>query len=445
LLKLKTGGNNDLLANSFIPVRRLCRLALPTVLILLVLPSVAHAKAELYQPEDFDQVDFYLHTIDVGEMVYDNFGHTALRVHDKVKGTDVMFNWGLFDFGEPLAFSFQFFKGLLKYKLGVYPHRVGLQVYKAEERTVWEDKMNLSREQKVTLWERLRWNARPENVYYNYQYFFDNCSTRPRDYFDEALGGQMSETLKAQSTNLTFRDMVRSHYLSIPFIELSLDILMNARIDRVMTEWEMMFLPATLRKNMLRTTNADGRPVLESRGTVVQFPPPDPSALNGLEYVGLFAIALLGPIAFYAGVRCELRNRLANRLFGAGLVLYGFYFATLSVLMIASWLFSEHLDLHHNANLWLFWPLDYALMLLGFRVLWTGSLALSSRFATFVRGFSVAHLAGYGILFVLRIAGVIEQNVDRILFWGIIYFCLLFLVLIRISNLQLKKGDARVA
>ena len=48
-------------------------------------------------PGDFNQVDFYLITVDVGNHIWDNFGHTALRVVDRENDSDLVFNWGMFD------------------------------------------------------------------------------------------------------------------------------------------------------------------------------------------------------------------------------------------------------------------------------------------------------------------------------------------------------------
>ncbi len=45
------------------------------------------------------------------------------------------------------------------------------------------------RSRRATLAAALADNARPENAYYRYQYFDDNCSTRVRDALDAALGG----------------------------------------------------------------------------------------------------------------------------------------------------------------------------------------------------------------------------------------------------------------
>ena len=67
-------------------------------------------------PADLSGVHFYLITVDVGDKVWDNFGHTALRVHDENSGTDTVFNWGIFDVsGGVVSFSYNFFKGIMNY------------------------------------------------------------------------------------------------------------------------------------------------------------------------------------------------------------------------------------------------------------------------------------------------------------------------------------------
>ena len=66
---------------------------------------------EIYSiPADMSGVHFYLITVDVGDAVWDNFGHTALRVFDENSNTDVIFNWGYFDIGgSAVEFSWDFF------------------------------------------------------------------------------------------------------------------------------------------------------------------------------------------------------------------------------------------------------------------------------------------------------------------------------------------------
>ena len=91
-----------------------------------------------------DKVEIYLHTVNIGNKIYDNFGHTAIRVVDKRTYTDLVYNWGMFDFGNPLSFSLDFYRGDLNYKLGVYSMDTALRVYQSDTRSVWEDRLILT-------------------------------------------------------------------------------------------------------------------------------------------------------------------------------------------------------------------------------------------------------------------------------------------------------------
>jgi len=46
--------------------------------------------------------------------IYQNFGHTAIRVRDTTLGWDLVYNYGTFDFNEP-DFLYKFIKGKLLY------------------------------------------------------------------------------------------------------------------------------------------------------------------------------------------------------------------------------------------------------------------------------------------------------------------------------------------
>jgi len=100
-------------------------------------------------PADMSGVHFYLITVDVGEMVWDNFGHTALRVFDENTNTDMVFNWGVFRInGGPVSFSYNFFKGIMNYELGTQSPNQEFEMYRAQERSVRQDKINLTNPQK---------------------------------------------------------------------------------------------------------------------------------------------------------------------------------------------------------------------------------------------------------------------------------------------------------
>lgn len=376
-------------------------------------PSPAAASAQ------FDKLDFYLHTVEVGDLIFNNFGHTAIRVVDRESGRDYIFNWGIFDFGQPVDFATRFYLGDLRYKLGIYPYSQSLARYKREQRTTWEDLLLLTNEEKAVLWQRLVWNAKPENRAYDYQYFFDNCSTRPRDYLDEAFQVPIKQLTDSKGSGHTFRDMVRSHYRTNPFIAMSLDILMNARLDREMSQWEKMFLPKSLRSSLLGLTRPTGEPLLKVHKTLVDFQAPQPLSFTGYQILWLLMLPFLVIPALGFIATWRLGGSLpwgVYRFLGGWYILYGLYTGLLGLLFPLNWTLSNHLDLHHNANMWLFWPLDLSLVVFGIALLKKGrGLYLTGVGATAFRAYCLAHLLAGACLVVLYGMGFIQQDVSLVL------------------------------
>ncbi len=346
------------------------------VVCLVAMPASAQSNAESQNyslPADMSRVHFYLITVDVGDSVYDNFGHSALRLIDESSNTDTVFNWGYFDLsGGVVGFSLNFFKGIMNYSLETNSPAFEFANYRQQQRSVWQDKINLTNAQKEVLYRRLMWNLEPENRIYAYQYFFDNCTTRIRDYINEALGGSLIDVY-GNSTQTTFRDEVRRHYSSVPIVDFSLNILMNSNIDRYMTEWENMFLPLNFRQRLLAMPSdvAEGGKrlgLLSTPQELMSFPAPKESA----DSYQAASLVLLAPVIFlflmlkkipmsYFATHSRLGLKLPNlnfRLLGLLGIITALFSGTYGTLMLASWFVSDHLDLHHNINLLLFWPTD---------------------------------------------------------------------------------------
>src|SRR5574344_1763849 len=65
-----------------------------------------------------DNITFSLLTCSPGQEIYSLFGHTAIRYFDRDNNLDLVFNYGLFSFGQPF-FIWRFTKGDTDYELGV--------------------------------------------------------------------------------------------------------------------------------------------------------------------------------------------------------------------------------------------------------------------------------------------------------------------------------------
>jgi len=350
---------------------------------ILMLAILSHSRASALEaiespelhvmPADMSGVHFYLITVDVGDMVYDNFGHTALRVFDENTNTDLVFNWGLFRInGGLVSFSYNFFKGIMNYELGTQSPGQEFATYRSQERSVWQDRINLTNLQKEILYRRLLWNLQAENIVYPYQYFFDNCTTRVRDYLDEALSGRIASVNDGLADS-TFRDQVKAHYESVAVIGFSLDVLMNSNIDRPMSEWEELFLPLKLRESLylLESDVAENglrNKLLSDPQELMLFAPPmvatDPYQIASIALLAPVLLLLLMlkkiPMSYFA-THSRLGLKLPGinfRLLGLLGILIALFSGIYGILMLGSWFVSEHRDLHHNINLLLFWPTD---------------------------------------------------------------------------------------
>lgn len=384
---------------------------------ILVIPTTTTLGKE-YQPRvinDYSEIDFYLHTVEVGNLVFDNFGHTAIRVLDHRTGDDFVLNWGLFNFDHPVTFSYNFFKGILIYRLGSYPTAFAHRIYKWQRRTVWEDRINLSNDQKERLYQSITHNLKPDNTHYPYQYFFDNCSTRPRDLIDDAIGGGLNGATAQQSSGATFRHMVRSHYASLPPIAWALDLLMNSRIDRPMTTWQHMFLPKTLRQVLLETTNSPGTQTAVLGDSRILYKYDSPTVGSNLSAVLIITVAT-GLLLWLLWRSSFQQNSSAFfRAQGIITITFGLFSGIFGNLMLLAWLFSAHQDLHHNANLWVLWPTDIFFVIIGGYLLWRAQpYELNRRWRMIAHGYCAAHAAAALAHIILSASGFFAQNVSQV-------------------------------
>src|SRR6185437_12821667 len=138
-------------------------------------------RAERLEPGS--QFTVYLVTAGQGDAIWEKFGHTAIWIHDSVSGSDVAYNWGIFDFAQP-GFIRRFLQGHMIYWMAPFNDPRMIRQYIAANRSLWVQRLHLSPTQRNTLHDFVAWNAREENKYYRYDYYRDNCSTRVRDVFD---------------------------------------------------------------------------------------------------------------------------------------------------------------------------------------------------------------------------------------------------------------------
>jgi hypothetical protein len=184
------------------------------------------------------------------EEAYARFGHTAIRVKDDSLGLDTVFNYGHFDWRKP-NFMLNFVKGHTDYYVGVVPFNHFLFTYAMQGVEVVEQVLNLTQEETKNLFNAMYINALPENREYRYNFFFDNCVTRPRDLIERYIQGIIQYPVDTRVQ--TFRDLLHECTSPHPWYKFGIDLVIGSEADRPITLREKMFLPVYF-KNALAET-----------------------------------------------------------------------------------------------------------------------------------------------------------------------------------------------
>ena len=177
-----------------------------------------------------------------GEDVYTAWGHTAIRIIDSAKQTDIVYNFGTFDFNTP-NFLVEFVKGNLNYFLSADYFQNFIAEYQYYGRTIKEQVLILSDAEKIKWHNALQKNLEGNNRYYLYNFITDNCTTRVKDGFY-----QFATTNVPLSNIKSFRTHVVAapYQQGIPWIGLGIDVLLGAVSDQTPTALQAGFLPDLL-------------------------------------------------------------------------------------------------------------------------------------------------------------------------------------------------------
>ena len=213
---------------------------------LLLAPFTLAAQERPVPAEAGSQIEISVLTFGQGDVLFERFGHNALRVRDAATGRDLAYNWGMFDFDQP-NFLGRFLSGDTRYWVEAFESGPLIEWYRRQDRTIHEQVLALTPAQRLELARFVGENAREENRYYRYDYFLDNCSTRLRDAIDHALGGSLARRFEPIRTPWTFRS--ESVRLMTPdgLAQAGIDIALGPRADEPISAWEAMFIPMRLR------------------------------------------------------------------------------------------------------------------------------------------------------------------------------------------------------
>ena len=300
---------------------------------------------------DLDSVEISLLTCSPHEEIYSLYGHSALRYHDLRTGEDVVFNWGLFNFKAP-HFVLRFVFGLTDYELGTTPLPYFCNYYRKWGSSVTEQKLNLKSEEKKAVMQALNENLQPDNRIYRYNFFYDNCSTRPRDIILKSISGKIEYQLR-EDFFPTYREMVHECVRNHPWAKFGNDILLGIKADQPTTHEQQEFLPNNLMYDFDHAQiykDGEYRSLVSEREMLV---PPGVQIIEDdfpISPIVIFMILLVVSICFFIQ---EWRRHKTYKYWDALLMLL----QGLAGCVLFAMLFSEHPTTSTNLQILLLNPL----------------------------------------------------------------------------------------
>jgi len=229
------------------------------------------------------------------------FGHTEIRIADPLTGFDHNYSYGGFDYNAD-SFVLKFLRGTLPYHISSHNLFQVAYYYQQNNRSIREQVLNLSAPQRQRLLTALETNLLPQNREYSYKFYYDNCSTRPRDMLTAAMGDSLIWSPQVKQPTRSYRDWMNDYLGAKPWERLGMNLAIGRPADKVTSGWEAMYLPNNvfdqLTKAQVRTQTGQLVPLVTQTQTIFEGQPLFKSTLPIVVYPDFVFLVLLVLVAF---------------------------------------------------------------------------------------------------------------------------------------------------
>lgn len=304
-----------------------------------------------------DSITVALLTCSPGDLVYELYGHTAIRVTNHTRGTDAVFNYGVFEFSKP-HFVWRFVLGKTDYLVQPLPFTLFEDEYVQRGSSIVSQTINLTRSEANEVERRLIENAMPENRVYRYNFLTCNCTTRVRDMVESCIEG---DVLYKEQPKKTYREMLHEYTREASWSELGNDLLLGANTDTLLSDRAAQFLPFSLQtyfdEAVVLDSANNSRPLVLGKPVVLlekrDVPRPKGFPLSPLACGIIFAVVLV----LLAGLEYWLKKTLwvIDLLLMPGVGVAGLLVTFMAI-------FSEHPTVGSNWQVWVFNPIPLVCM-----------------------------------------------------------------------------------
>lgn len=343
------------------------------ILSLLFLSVYVYGNEGLRDSTQQDRYSLSILTYEPGNEVYAIFGHSAIRVVDNKLNTDFVYNYGIFDFDTP-NFALKFVRGNLLYQLARTPYQYVSYAMFRENRSVYEQRLRLTTAEATSLVKALELNYLPENRYYLYDFFHDNCATRVH----EIIFRHIDSTVVFDSGKYrshTFRTLLDSYTQDNYWLSNGINILLGKTADEKMKPVEYMFIPDYVMEIYAEMqVKRDAEFVNLTTAPVPLFVA---DKLNVKAPFPWSAIMLSISIFLFIWSVWEMkRNPRKNKLIKFFDFLMFFIFGIVGVTLVALWLGSMHEAFENNWNILWLNPLYLVLAFASLKKYWGAGLKI---------------------------------------------------------------------
>jgi hypothetical protein len=268
-----------------------------------------------------------------GNELYSIYGHTALRIKDDANSLDVIYNYGMFDFRTE-NFYLKFIKGDLRYFVAAYNYNEFYYEYTSENRSIYEQELNLSHAQKQQLFDNLNATMFSDKKYYTYKFIDRNCTSKVMDEINEVAGQKC--IIKTTNLDKTYREVLYAYQENLFYENLGINIMFGKKVDNLC---EKLFLPTELLESLktakLNNQKLSGEPKLILKENKSE----EPKSLWNNFYTFL---------AFFILIVISRKNWVYLSLFAV--------FGLLGLFLLVAGLYSFHEEVAYNYNTLLFNP-----------------------------------------------------------------------------------------
>ena len=307
--------------------------------------------------QDVDRYTISILTVSPGKDLADAFGHSGIRVIDRELNYDMVFNFGIYDFQAPNFYS-NFIKGRPIYSLGINNYNRFLNNYKNQKRGIIEHKIQISNDKKNTLIQLLLENSKPENRFYIYDYFNENCSTKVADLFIENLNDDSFSTQinLPKKSNDSYRSLIYQMIPKNSWGSLGIDICLGSVIDQDINYRQTFFLPSKFGKFLDKIESVNPE-TIESKLVLETPEVPEKSVFNLTSpLLVLFFISIFIILLTYRDFKNNKQTKVLDILIISITTMIGLLISYL-------WFFSDHTAASQNYNILWASPLNILLFI----------------------------------------------------------------------------------